>query len=174
MVWACHPGGKRETCHFFSITLSKVKNSNFRGDVCWDWCLYKCLFISCRVTKYRNQGSCWTVAIQDPSASCWGQKFLLKATPCQENYPELLTSVSGMWGWSDAADILAPAESTVSTVSGNSRRSRHGVGPRACFAVGWGWRWPWLRWLCTRAAELSNWLPSATGFSLLFPYFFLA
>lgn len=34
VVWVCHPGGKRETCHFFLITLSKVKKCDFRGDVC--------------------------------------------------------------------------------------------------------------------------------------------
>lgn len=89
------------------------------------------LVTSGKVTKQRNRGSCRTVATQDLSASRGGQKFLLKATPCQENYPELLTSVSGMWGWSDAADILTPAESTVSTVSGSSHQSWRGAEHRA-------------------------------------------
>lgn len=73
----------------------------------------------------RDLAELWLLRI--PLLHAEDRSFLLKATPCQENYPELLTSVSGMWGWSDAADILTPAESRVSTVSGNSRRSRHGA-----------------------------------------------
>lgn len=159
----CHPGGKRETCHFFLVTLSKVKNHNFRGDVCWDSCLHKGLLGAEKLlsTGIKELAELWLLRI--PLLHAEDRSFLLKATLCQENYPELLTSVSGMWGWSDAADILTPAASTVSTVSGNSRRSWRGAGRGAPSAAGWAWRWPRLRWL-----------PSAGFAHVLLSRFFLA
>lgn len=65
VVWVCHPGGKREICHFFLITLSNLKNHNFKGDVCWDWCFHKHLLQAAKVpsTGIRDLAELWLVKV---------------------------------------------------------------------------------------------------------------